>query len=1788
MSKISTYDVAPSPKLSDKLIGTSVGGAINDTTYNFTLQELLDLFTPNLPSNNLQGVLDNGNTATEDINLTGIINTTTLNANSVVSANANFLNEIRLNGTVYDVDGSAGTSGQILRSTNTGVQWFTDTLVTPTLQDVLQSGNTSNINIVLTSNISAVTATANNVVSNTNLNVNGSLTDSLSAVGTSGQLLSSTTSGVRWVDLPTYIAISPLLYDNGTKTFSIQVANSSQSGYLTNLDWVSFSSKQDSLNGTGLVKSTAGAISYITDNSTNWDVAYSSSIQSASVTGTTTKTLQLNQQSGGTVSASWTDTGIGVVGLSMPSAFNVANSPLTTDGTIVITGAGNTSQYVRGDGTLATFPNIVSGGSGAVFSYYMNGGTSQGSILGNTYYQMNSTPSLGASSNFSTAADGYIAQFITNAGDPAITNIPAGNWNFGFYFSAASNGGNPSFYVELYKYNGTAFTLLASNSTTPEFITGGTATDIYYSAIPVPQTTLTLTERLAIRVYVAVSGRTITMHTQASTLSQIQTTIINQSLNGSGTIGYVPKFATTTSLTDSNIQDSGTLISLGSNTNVSSGGLGIGTSLLTANNLRISKNLTGATSAFGILQDGVIQSDVTSAARLNNTNPSTAAAAFTLGSLQHYTAGTTTIGAGSTITNQFGFLVLSTAIGATNNYAFNGQLANAANTWNLYMSGSAPNYMVGALGIGQTNLTGRNLAVSRNISGAATSYGIVSDGTIQSDVTTTVGYYLSSANTAVASFNLTNIFHYLASQSTFGAGSVVTNQYGYSVQSNLIGATNNFGFRGAIPSGIGRWNLFMEGTADNYLAGNTGIGGASNSVSAGPILTATLTNGGSGYVDGTYTDVPVILISTGGTYALFTVVVSGGTVTTATVAWGGSNYKVGDTISISPASLGGTGGGLVITVATVDFSQLKVSSASTAGTDISLYRSSPSLNAGAQYGSIKFEGNDSSAKSSGVAAKIGAYAPGAAGGAYLSFFTSTGSGGALTEHVRIGNGGQVGIGGAYNLTQYGLRISKNITGSTISYNQFNDGIIQSDVTSQAHYFTSVANTAASAFTLGTLYHYRAIQGTFGVGSTVSAQAGFWADASLIGATTNYGFYGNIPAGTNRWNLYMNGTAQNFLNSATVIGSPASSTSGTSAGTGAMLTATITNGGSGYVNGTYTNVGTTAISSQGQFNALDVTVSGGIVTSITVKWGGWGYFPSDTITIPNTSLGGTGSGLVITVLTAESDVLRIQNSSSAKITLFNRSNTEPVGGEYGSYQFMGLRSVAGTTGIQAYISAIKVNSTNMGADMIFATRPAATYAAVTERMRLSSTGALLIGATTALSTAKLEVTGATLLNGNVAIGTGILSTRSLLINANLTNGTTVFGIENIGTIQSDVTSTAVYNRSTASTAAASFTLGALVYFNAVQGTFGAGSTVTTQTGFLVSSTLAGATTNFGFRSLIPASGTNNWNLYADGTAPNHMAGSLGIGTTSVSANTLRLAANISGGISSFAINSSGTIQSDVTTQAIYNNTTASTVAAAFTLPTLVHYNATQGTFGAGSTVTLQTGFNVNVTLIGATTNYGYRGQIPSGTNRWNIYMDGTADNYLAGALGIGSTSLTGYDLRISSNITGATTSFGASIDGTVQSEVTTNATYYNTQVSTAASAFTLTDLVHYSAAQGTFGAGSVVTNQYGFYVASSLVGATNDYGFFGDIASGANRWNLYMNGSASNYLNGVLTIGTATPNASAKVQIDSTTQGFLPPRMTAAQRTAIGTPATGLIVYQTDGVEGLWLRTSTGWKELTVV
>jgi hypothetical protein len=60
------------------------------------------------------------------------------------------------------------------------------------------------------------------------------------------------------------------------------------------------------------------------------------------------------------------------------------------------------------------------------------------------------------------------------------------------------------------------------------------------------------------------------------------------------------------------------------------------------------------------------------------------------------------------------------------------------------------------------------------------------------------------------------------------------------------------------------------------------------------------------------------------------------------------------------------------------------------------------------------------------------------------------------------------------------------------------------------------------------------------------------------------------------------------------------------------------------------------------------------------------------------------------------------------------------------------------------------------------------------------------------------------------------------------------------------------------------------------------------------------------------------------------------------------------------------------------------------------------------------------------------------------------------------------------------------------------------------------------------------------------------------------------------------IGTTTPNASSMLDVASTNSGILIPRMTLAQKLAITTPATALLIYQTDGASGFYYWNGVAW------
>ncbi len=65
---------------------------------------------------------------------------------------------------------------------------------------------------------------------------------------------------------------------------------------------------------------------------------------------------------------------------------------------------------------------------------------------------------------------------------------------------------------------------------------------------------------------------------------------------------------------------------------------------------------------------------------------------------------------------------------------------------------------------------------------------------------------------------------------------------------------------------------------------------------------------------------------------------------------------------------------------------------------------------------------------------------------------------------------------------------------------------------------------------------------------------------------------------------------------------------------------------------------------------------------------------------------------------------------------------------------------------------------------------------------------------------------------------------------------------------------------------------------------------------------------------------------------------------------------------------------------------------------------------------------------------------------------------------------------------------------------------------------------------------------------------------------------------------LVVIGSTSTYNSAQVAIDSTTKGFLPPRMTTTQRNAIASPAAGLVVYDTT-LAKLCVYTTT-WETIT--
>lgn len=199
MAKISNLIAYPTvaAALGDYVVGTDISNS--NATVNYSIQSIADV----IPNQTLEEVLAEGNTATNNIILTG---------------------NISISGTYGDTSGDVGTAGQVLSSTGTGTNWVDNVDGSGTLNTVAKwtpDGNTlgnSNITdngttVIITSGASyfevmasggsefqtnvlfSARATTDNI-----LHVSDGLEDGGGNAGGSGQILSSTTTGVLWID----------------------------------------------------------------------------------------------------------------------------------------------------------------------------------------------------------------------------------------------------------------------------------------------------------------------------------------------------------------------------------------------------------------------------------------------------------------------------------------------------------------------------------------------------------------------------------------------------------------------------------------------------------------------------------------------------------------------------------------------------------------------------------------------------------------------------------------------------------------------------------------------------------------------------------------------------------------------------------------------------------------------------------------------------------------------------------------------------------------------------------------------------------------------------------------------------------------------------------------------------------------------------------------------------------------------------------------------------------------------------------------------------------------------------------------------------------------------------------------------------------------------------------------------------------------------------------------------------------------------------------------------------
>jgi hypothetical protein len=308
------------------------------------------------------------------------------------------------------------------------------------------------------------------------------------------------------------------------------------------------------------------------------------------------------------------------------------------------------------------------------------------------------------------------------------------------------------------------------------------------------------------------------------------------------------------------------------------------------------------------------------------------------------------------------------------------------------------------------------------------------------------------------------------------------------------------------------------------------------------------------------------------------------------------------------------------------------------------------------------------------------------------------------------------------------------------------------------------------------------------------------------------------------------------------------------------------------------------------------------------------------------------------------------------------------------------------------------------------------------------------------------------------------------------------------------------------------------------------------------------------------------------------GNIGINSNGATTAKMILSGTVPGGTSSLGLLNS-TVHTENTTGNLTGFSSNISRTGAGTLSNVFHFLSNPGSFSV--TPTNHHGFHAAAATGGVgTNNYGFFGALASGSGNWNFFGAGSAPNHFNGATVIGASSTIPSGSAFSVNSTGVSnslvvrsaegniginsngntdnkvlvagslntgsTSTSVRSDVSFGSSVTANAVGFRSQIARS-SGGTLTNLVGFQAFNGTLDI--TPTNNVGFQVGALSTG-TNIYGFHGQIAAATGRYNLYMSGTAQNFLAGATTInstltvtGTSTLGAVNAAAISGTTGTF---------------------------------------------